>query len=120
MLNVSVTLYKFEELSDKAQQRAIQEHRAFLLTIMHPDDFISGDPEYDTPEELQSAYEAEYEYYLSNDDPIIESIECNGYYFFCDGTLANTTTYVCGPNAGRILVDIHGETDLLIIEEEQR
>lgn len=95
MLTITVNLYTFEELIEKAKQKAIEEHRIFLLESMQPDDFISGEPEYDTPEELQKAYNAEYDYYLFNDDPIIESIECNEYYFYADGTLASVINNIC-------------------------
>lgn len=87
--NISINLYKLSELSGKAQAHAIEEHRYFMLSDMTPEDFISGDPEYDTAEELQKTYEAEYDYILFNDDPVIESIECNEYLFFENGDIAN-------------------------------
>lgn len=86
---VSVNLYSLDELDEGARWNAIEEHRRFMLEEMHPDDFISGDPEYDTPEKLMETYNAEFEYYENNDDPIIESIECNEYLFYEDGTLAH-------------------------------
>jgi hypothetical protein len=82
-----IYVYKFEELEEHAKNKAIYEHRNFLLSIMTPNDFISGDPQYDTEEELQKAYESEYNYYLFEDEPIIESIECNDYNFTSDGEL---------------------------------
>lgn len=51
--NISINLYKLSELSGKAQAHAIEEHRYFMLSDMTPEDFISGNPEYDTAEELQ-------------------------------------------------------------------
>lgn len=95
MINFSIpfTVYTLDELSEQAREHAIFEHRQFLLGEMQPSDFISGDPEYDTPEQLQEQYKAEYEYYENNDGPIIESIECNEYMFFADGSIANTTHY---------------------------
>lgn len=100
--NIIINLYSFDELNDNAKEKAINDHRMFLLEIMQPEDFISGDPEYDTPEELEKAYNSEYDYYLFNDDPIIESIECNEYLFFENGELARTIHY-CGKheNAGK-------------------
>lgn len=100
-INVEISLYKLNELSEAAKERAIEEHRSFLLEIMCPDDFISGDEEYDTEEQLQETYDREYDYVLMNDEPVIESIEANDYYFFSDGELADCTTY-CGshPKAG--------------------
>lgn len=88
MKKVTINLYSFDELTEKAKEKAIDDHRSFLLSVMCSDDFISGCPEYDTNEELQKAYEAEYEYYSMNDEPIIESIQCNEYDFFSNGELA--------------------------------
>ena len=113
MIQTTIHLYQFHELSEKAQQKAIFEHREFLLSTMHPNDFISGCPEYDTPEQLQKAYNAEFEYYAMNDEPITDSITANEYYFFFDGTMAHTTHYTRGPRAGKIYVEIHGETDVI-------
>lgn len=87
MKTISINIYSFSELGEKAQRKAVDEHREFLLSVMRPEDFISGCPEYDTPEELQKEYESEYDYYLMNDDPIIESIEVNGYMFYANGDI---------------------------------
>lgn len=91
-LNIKLNLYSIDELEGKAKRKAIEEHRQFLLSVMVPDDFISGDPNYDTKENLQQQYESEYECYLMNDEPIIEDIQINDYLFFLDGTLANIHT----------------------------
>jgi len=98
---ITIKLYSFSELGEKAKRKAIEDHRAFMLSLMSPEDFISGIAEYDTPEELQKTYEAEYEYYATNDEPIIENIEANDYLFFANGKLAHTVRY-CGnhPLAG--------------------
>ena len=98
---ITIKLYSFSELSEKAKRKAIEDHREFELSMMKPEDFVTGIPEYDTPEELQKAYEAQYDYCLMNDDPIIENIEANDYLFFANGELAHTITY-CGdhPLAG--------------------
>lgn len=92
---ITIKLYSFSELNEKAKRKAIEEHREFMLSLMSPDDFISGIAEYDTPEELQKIYEAEYDYYLFDDKPIIENIEANDYLFFENGELAHTVRY-CG------------------------
>lgn len=89
MKNVTINLYEFNELSFNAQQRAIDEHRAFMLDTMRPDDFISGDPEYDTFEKLAEAYNSEWDYIYENDEPVIESIEINEYLFYANGEFAN-------------------------------
>ena len=114
MERVTITLYQFDELSEKAKQKAIFEHREFLLTTMQPEDFISGDPQYDTPVLLQKSYNAQFAYYCENDEPIVESIEINDYWFFHDGTLADVTTYTAGPNKGKSIFTFHGETDVFI------
>lgn len=90
---ITIKLYSFSELSEKAKRKAIEAHREFELSIMRPDDFISGVAEYDTPEELQKTYEAQYNYYLMNDEPIIEIIEVNDYLFFENGELAHIVHY---------------------------
>lgn len=87
MKTININIYNFDELNDKAKNRAVDDHRNFLLSIMCPNDFISGDPEYDTPEELEKTYQSEYEYYLMNDEPIIESIEINEYMFYSNGEI---------------------------------
>lgn len=114
MKQVTITLYQFDELSDKAREKAISDHRYFLIDVMRPDDFISGDPEWDTPEKLFETYRAEYDYYLMNDEPIIESIEINEYWFFHDGTMAHVTT----DPTGRNVFHHHGETDTFYLQEE--
>jgi hypothetical protein len=90
---ITIKLYAFSELNEKAKRKAIEDHRAFLLSTMKPEDFISGIAEYDTPEELQKIYEAGYNYYLFDDRPIVEDIEVNDYLFFENGELAHTITY---------------------------
>lgn len=103
---ITIKLYSFSELSEKAKRKAIEAHREFELSIMEPDDFISGIAEYDTPEELQKTYEAQYDYYLMNDEPIIENIEANDYLFFENGNLAHTVHY-CGEHP------LRGETHFI-------
>lgn len=118
MLNVTINLYAFSELSERAQQKAISDHRVFLINTMEENDFIFGDPVYDTPEKLKEAYEAEFDYYLMHDEPIIESIEINEYLFYSDGSICWTCHY-CGPHplAGQTEVKIHGES--YFIQEEK-
>lgn len=106
--NIPMTLYSLDELSEDARQTAIEEHRRFLLDIMRPEDFISGDPEYDTPEQLQEAYESEFDYYSYSDDPIVESIEANEYLFFESGELAHAVEYTGGSKRGQIWFKYQG------------
>ena len=86
---ITIKLYSFEELGAIAQQKAIHEHRRFMLDIMQPSDFISGEDKYDTPEQLQAQYNAEWDYVAENDEPVIESIEANEYLFYDSGDLAH-------------------------------
>lgn len=109
MFNFTVSVYPFDELSEKAKQNAIQQHREFLLATMQQEDFISGCAEYDTPEELQKSYDSEYDYYLMNDEPIIESITINEYLFFADGELAHTCNYCAGGKSGETWIEFHGK-----------
>lgn len=99
-VNIKIGLYSLNELSENARNRAIEEHRQFLLDMMIPEDFISGDPDYDTQEQLSAAYDAEYLYILENDEYVIESIDINDYMFFSSGELANVTHYTAGEHAG--------------------
>ena len=108
MATITIPLCELHELSDMAKRKAIEGHRDFLLGVMQPSDFISGDPEYDTPEQLSEAYKKEFEYYSFNDEPIIESIEANGYLFYMDGELAHVVEYVAGPMEGKTILNIHG------------
>lgn len=91
MKKCTINLYTFDELSEKAKEKAIAEHREFLLSMMSPNDFISGDIEHDTAAILQATYEIEYEYYCLCDEPIIESLQINEYEFFQNGELATNS-----------------------------
>jgi len=115
---ITIKLYSFSELNEKAKRKAIEAHREFMLSIMAPDDFITGIAEYDTPEELQKTYEAQYDYYLMNDEPIIENIEANDYLFFANGEIAHTVRY-CGahPLSGETHFIFNG-TDYIIKREK--
>lgn len=101
-------LFSLDELSEKAREKAIEEHRRFMLDTMTPEDYISGDPEYDTPEALRECYESEYNYIWSCDDPVVESIEINEYLFFENGELANVCKYYGGPKRGKTILNFMG------------
>lgn len=89
MKTANIDLYTFDELNEEAKAKAIEEERLVMLAIMQPSDFISGVAEYDTPEELEKSYRAEYGYIISNDEPVLESLKANEYFFFADGSAAN-------------------------------
>ena len=93
MKTTIINLYSFTELNNEAKQTAIEEQRFFILSNMQISDFISGDSEYDTEENLQKSLDAESEHILMNDAPVIESIVINDYLFFANGEMANCTTY---------------------------
>lgn len=116
MINTSIEikLYSLNELPDKAKQKAIDDHRNFELSVMCPSDFISGEAEYDTEEELQKMYEKQYDYYLCNDEPIIENIEANDYLYFENGEQARTIQY-CGnhPRTGQLVFIYNGQEYIL-------
>lgn len=111
--NVSIELFHLNELSAAAREKAIEQHRVFELSSMSTEYFISGDPQYDTEEELEKAFRAEYEYYEMNDEPIIENIEANDYLFFSNGELAHTIQY-CGNHPQ------HGETHFIFQGNDYR
>ena len=97
MKTVKVNLYSFNELSDKAREKAILEHQ----------DFLDSQPE----EYENEAGELVSEYIEHTEQETIESIEMNDYTFFADGELANCTTFTGKhPRAGETEVKIHGET----------
>lgn len=100
---ITIKLYSFSELNEKAKRRAIEAHREFELNIIELNGFENGI--------------AEYDYYAMNDEPIIESIEANDYLFFENGELAHTITY-CGnhPLAGETHFIFNG-VDYLIKKE---
>ena len=105
---IQMNLYEFEELDERAQNKAIWDHRYFLLQTITVDDFIGcGDPEYgDTPE---SMFDEEYDMILTDDEYVAESIIMNDYLFFSSGEIANTVSY-CGshPLAGKRFLTVQG------------
>lgn len=118
MKSVTIHLFQLDELPEKSRERAIEEHRTFLLSEMRPEDFITGDPQYDTPEQLKKAYDAEYMWYEWENEPIIDSIYANEYWFFFDGSIANCTTCAAGENKGKTVFRFAGETDTFWEDEQ--
>lgn len=80
MKQVTINLYSFSELSKEAQQKAIYEHKEFLLQLGEESENEDG--------EMITEYPDDYE-----DDCVIENIEANEYIYFEDGQLASCTTY---------------------------
>ena len=105
---ITLNLYTLDELNEAARARAIEDHRHWLLNNMTVEDFEGcGDPELDTPE---SMYNEEYNYILTEDEGVIESIEINEYLFFENGEMAWTINY-CGnhPRAGESVLRFGGK-----------
>lgn len=96
MKQVLINVYSFDELSDKAKQKAIYEHGIFLDS---------------QPEEFETEIgELAWEYVEHTEDEIVESIQINEYMFFADGTLANCVTYTGKhPKAGTTELNFKGE-----------
>lgn len=102
-----IALYTINELTPEARQRAISEHRDFLISMERPD-YIDGIEDWNNPEKMEM-YEEQIYYLENEDEPILESMEINDYLFFYDGQLANTTTYVSGEKAGTTDIFIYGK-----------
>ena len=78
MKTVSINLFSFNELNEKAQEKAILEHSDFLGSVP-----VEVENENGEMEEI-------YEDYSKED--VIDNILSNKYIFFEDGTLAHCTT----------------------------
>lgn len=111
MLNFEIKLYSLAELPEKSRERAINEHRYFLLDTLQPD-YIDGVTDWNDPEKMEM-YQDEYDYIQMNDEPVIESIEINEYYFFYNGDLCNVCHYVAGPLTGQTWAIVGGERYLI-------
>ena len=96
METLKIKLYKFDELSDEAKEKAIYE----ALNILDSE-----------PIEYENENgEIVNEYVDHTDEYAKEFILINDYLFYKDGTLAHTVTY-CGnhPKKGQSEFFIHGE-----------
>lgn len=109
MIDITIHVYTFAELDEKAKRNAIEEHRSFLLDVLIPD-YIDGVTDWNDPEKMD-IYNQEYEHIQDHDDPVIESIESNEYLFYRNGDFCNAVTYTeRHPRAGQTDITIHGET----------
>ena len=107
MISLNINLYSFSELKEKARRKAIEEHRTFLIET----EMIS---DYETEEE----YNEQIAFIATNDEYVIENIECNEYLFYFDGELCWSCHYVAGPKKGTTNIVIHGE--MFTIKEETK
>ena len=96
MRTLEINLYRFDELSDEAKEKAIKDAIEFL----------NSEP---TEYENENG-EIVYEYFEHGESQAEQFIDVNDYMFFKDGTLAHTVTY-CGkhPKAGQSEFFLHGE-----------
>ena len=96
MKTLEINLYKFEELSDEAKDKAINE--ALNILDSEPTEYENENGEI-VNEFVEHTEEDAKEFILIND-----------YLFFKNGTLAHTVTY-CGnhPKAGQSEFFINGE-----------
>lgn len=86
-IKTEINLYKFNELEKKAQEKAIFEHRQFMLETLCFDDFDGTD------EQKEYAYNEMYADIEEDDNLVIDNIIANEYLYFIDGTLAHVTTF---------------------------
>lgn len=100
MKTIKINLYKFEELSKEAQDRAVVQHKMFL----------DGQPiECENEDGTMGEEYHEYE-----EEEVIDSIEANEYYFFADGVLAHCTTYTGKhERSGETELHFHGKDYIL-------
>ena len=81
-VNVEITLYNFEELDFFSKERALADHRQFMIETLSESDF-------DFPGDYDSSI-AEIEI---NNEYVIENIQANEYWYFMDGDIAPTVKY---------------------------
>ena len=96
MKTLEIKLYSFEELSQEAKNKAINEAIEFL----------NSEPiEYENENG-----EIVYEYFEHDESQAEQFIDVNDYLFFKNGNLAHTVTY-CGNHqkAGQSEFFLHGE-----------
>ena len=89
MKKVTINLYEFNELNEKAKTLAISEHYDFLCSIGQWDE--------------ENDNEA--------DECIKENIEANDYLFYSDGELADVTQY-CGKHEKAGLIELKLGNDI--------
>ena len=78
-VKIEIDLFELKELGNEAMERAIEEHRNFLLNTVDDD----------------ADYEGRYSDILEDDEYVIDNIELNEYLFYSHGDLAHTINY-CG------------------------
>lgn len=76
---LKINLFQFQELSDEAKTKAIEEHFYFLNSL-------GIEAENESGQMITEEYEP-------SESEVVESIEINEYFFYEDGEQAHTVTY---------------------------
>lgn len=97
MKTVKINLYKFNELTEQAKEKAINEAIYFLNN--EPVEYEDEDGK------------MQYEYIEHTEEEAEDFLTANEYLFFTNGETARTVTY-CGkhPRAGESELILNGET----------
>lgn len=107
MVEIKIHLYRFSELCDIAKQKAIMDHRVFMINTLEPD-YIDGVTDWNDPEKMEM-YWADCADIIDNDETVVESIEVNEYWFFYNGVLANTQTHLFDDEPPKTTAIVYGE-----------
>ena len=83
-IKVTIKLYRYDELNETAKEKAYNQHEEFICSC--PPDYENEKGEM-IMEDFNTLTEKEFKDYVE------ESIRINEYWFFSDGSLANTITY---------------------------
>lgn len=90
-VKIEIELYEYDELNEKAKEKAFEEHQDFLSEIV---------------EDWKNILLLNGEEFKSYID---DSIKANAYLFFENGEMANTTTYTDNhEKAGTRELNFHG------------
>ena len=96
METIKINLYKFDELSEEAKNKAIEEALVSLNSEAIEYENENG--------------EIFYEYYDHDESEAEQFIDVNDFLFFKNGTLAHTVTYYGNhPKKGQSEFFLHGE-----------
>ena len=105
---VSINLYRLDGLEKEAKNKAIEEHRDFMVETYSDDMF----------DKVFNMTQSKYAKGLTKAE-VEENIEINDYMYFFDGEMASTIQY-CGkhPRSGEHEFTLHGESYLLSSKED--
>ncbi len=99
VVNIPIKLFRLAELDEDARERALEEHRDFLVTVY-------SDDMYDSSFEMtQEKYENEL-----TEDEVIDSIDINDYLYYASGEMAHTIQFTGGhARSGERILKHQGE-----------